>query len=241
METPPPTPHLGERMRATVLTAVATAIMTPVLSLSQASAAGDVDLTASRVYVLVGKTGLGHDHAVSGSLAAGSIRLGARESAGRLVFDLRSFRADGDEARQLLGLEGRTDPDTRRQVDENMLGAAVLDVEKHPTATFDVNAAVPAGRSANGKPLYDLTGTFTLHGVGRPINVRAEAEVVGNVTRLWGGFSIKQTDFGMKPFSKFGGVVGVADELRIYGDIRVVGEPLPAVGSVPPGVAGPAR
>ena len=103
-----------------------------------------------------------------------------------------------------------------------MLGPAVLDVAQHPTATFDIRSALPSPQQpANGKTAYDLVGTFTLHGVARPVTVRAEAEVVGPFVRLWGEFAVRQTDFGMKPFSKLGGVVGVADELRIYGDIRI--------------------
>ena len=184
---------------------------------------GDVDLAGSRVYVLVGKTGLGHDHAVVGALQSGRLRLGADEQAGTLVFDMRSFRADTPEARKLLGLAGETDAGTRKQVDDNMLGPAVLDVATHPTATFDVRSSRPSlAQPNNGKAAYDLVGSFTLHGVTRPVTIHAEAEQAGPVVRLWGGFAIKQTSFGMKPFAKFGGVVGVADELKIYGDIRVL-------------------
>lgn len=194
---------------------------------------GDVDLAGSRVYVFVAKSGLGHDHAVTGMLQAGRLRLGAAEQAGVLVFDMRSFRADAADARKLLGLAGETDEGTRKQVDSNMLGPAVLDVATHPTATFEVRSALPAAQQpANGKTAYDLVGTFTLHGVPRPVAVRAEAEAAGPFVRLWGGFPVKQTDFGMKPYSKLGGVVGVADELKIYGDIRVVAE-APVAGARP--------
>lgn len=192
---------------------------------AEQSVPGEVDLAGSRVYVFVGKTGLGHDHAVTGSLRSGRLRLGAAEQAGTLVFDMQSFRADTPEARKLLGLPGATDAGTRKQVDDNMLGPAVLDVAKHPTATFEIRSALQSPRPpAGGKLAYDLVGSFTLHGVTRPVTVRAEAEVIGPLIRLWGGFAVKQTDFGMKPFAKFGGVVGVADELKIYGDIRVLAE-----------------
>ena len=213
------------RARATMLAAAILAVaIAGVPALGQTPPTpGDVDLAGSRVYVFVGKTGLGHDHAVVGSLQAGRVRLGAAEQAGAIVFDMRSFQADTPEARKLLGLAGETDADTRRQVDANMLGPAVLDVAKHPTATFEIRSALPAPQpGANGKTAYDLVGTFTLHGAARPVAVRAEAEAVGPFVRLWGGFAIKQTDFGMTPYAKFGGVVGVADELKIYGDIRVV-------------------
>lgn len=188
-------------------------------------APGDVDLGGSRIYVFVGKMGLGHEHAVVGGLRSGSLRLGAAQQAGTLVFDMRTFRADTPEARRLLGLAGETDQGTRKQVDENMLGPAVLDVARHPTATFEIRSSLPSPQpAASGKTVYELVGSFTLRGVMRPVTVRAEAEAAGPLIRLWGGFAIRQTDFGMKPFSKLGGVVGVTDELKIYGDIRVAAE-----------------
>jgi len=204
---------------AALLLAVATAAPR---AIGQPPAADSVDLASSRVFVFVPKKGLGHDHAVVGLLRSGDLRLGATQGAGELVFDMRSFSADTPEARKVLGLPGDTDPSTRKQVDDNMLGPQVLDVARHPTATLAIASAVPAGGpSPNGKVPYDLVGTFTLHGVTRPVTIRAEAEAAGPLVRLWGGCTIKQTDFGMKPYAKLGGVVGVADELRIYGDIRV--------------------
>ncbi len=39
------------------------------------------------------------------------------------------------------------------------------------------------------------------------------------LVRLRGHFTIKQTDFGIHPYSKLGGAVAVADEVKIAGDI----------------------
>jgi len=187
-----------------------------------------VDLAASRVYVLVGKSGLvGHVHAVEGRLAAGQVTLGAREQAGSLVFDMRSFLADTPSARKMLGVPGDVDASTQQQTNANMLGAEVLDVVRHPTARFDIRSSMPAVQQQPGKPpTYELVGTFTLHGATRPLTLVATAEEAGAGVRIRGGFSIRQTDFGMKPYAKFGGMVGVADELKIWGDIV-----LPAAGS----------
>jgi len=222
------------------------ALLAGVAAAAAAAAAGDVDLAGSRVYVFVGKKGLGHDHAVSGSLQAGSIRLDAGEQAGTLVFDMRSFRADTADARRALGLPGETDPGTQRQVTENMLGPDVLDVARHPAATLEIRSALPATRAvAPGRRAYDLAGVFTLHGVSRPVVIPAEVERIGAIDRLSGGFAIRQTDFGMRPYTKLGGVVGVADELRIYGDIRVAaaGAPAapPSAAVAPPPAAGVVR
>ena len=54
---------------------------------------GDVDTERSRVYIFVGKTGFGHDHAIVGRLASGRVVLDAPQNAGQLVFDMPSFLA----------------------------------------------------------------------------------------------------------------------------------------------------
>lgn len=185
-------------------------------------APGDVDLAASRVYVFVGKTGLGHNHAVAGLLQAGRVVVGAADQAGMLVFDMRSFTADTIEARKALGLPGETDASTQKQVQANMTGPEVLDVARHPTATFQIRSALSSKQQVSGRPpVYELIGAFTLHGVTRDVMIPVEVEQRGEWLRLRGMFVIKQTDFGMKPYKKLGGVVGVADELRITGDILV--------------------
>jgi len=198
-------------------------------------APGDVDLAASRVYVFVGKTGLGHNHAVAGLLQAGRVAVGAADQAGMLVFDMRSFTADTAEARKALGLPGETDASTQKQVQANMTGPEVLDVARHPTATFQIRSALASKQQVSGRPpVYELMGTFTLHGVARDVMIPVEVEQRGEWLRLRGMFVIKQTDFGMKPYKKLGGVVGVADELRITGDILLRATP-PAGGlSAPP-------
>jgi len=199
-------------------------------------APGDVDLAKSRVYVFVGKTGLGHNHAVSGLLQAGRIVLGAADQAGMLVFDMRSFAADTTEARKALGLSGETDASTQQQVQANMTGPDVLDVARHPTATFQIRSALSAKQQVSGRPpIYELMGTFTLHGVAREVMIPVEVEQPGEWLRLRGMFVIKQTDFGMKPYKKLGGVVGVADELRITGNLFV--RPFPPGGGNATGAA----
>lgn len=204
-------------------------------------APGDVDLAASRVYVFVGKTGLGHNHAVSGLLQAGRVALGAADQAGTLVFDMRSFTADTNEARKALGLSGETDASTQKQVQANMTGPDVLDVARHPTATFQIRSALPTKQQVQGRPpVYELLGAFTLHGVAREVMIPVEVEQQGEWLRLRGMFVIKQTDFGMKPYKKLGGVVGVADELRITGVILVRAMP-PGGGLATPPAGGLGR
>lgn len=192
------------------------------LSLPRAGhpATGNVDLANSRVFIFVGKTGLGHDHGVEGRLAAGTINLGVDQQAGAILFDMTSFDADTVAARKYVGLAGTTNASTRKQVNTNMKGPAVLDVKKFPTARFDIQSArLLQQKSSRDNPVYQLSGEFTLHGKKQPLRLNAEAVQEHGVTCLRGMFAIRQSEFGIKPFSKAFGAVGVADELRIYGDI----------------------
>lgn len=206
-----------------MLLAALPAAAQPPVAATPPMATRPIDLATSRVYVLVGKSGLvGHVHAVEGRLAAGQVVLGASMQAGVLVFDMRSFVVDTPAARRLLGVQGDVDASTQQQTNANMLGPEVLDVARHPTARFDIQSSLPAARQQPGKPpAYDLVGTFTLHGVARPLTLVAEAEDGPAAVRLRGGFTIRQTDFGMKPYAKFGGMVGITDELKIWGDVLV--------------------
>ena len=183
---------------------------------------GDVNVQVSRVYTFVDKTGLGHQHAIEGKLVSGSLLLGAKSAAGQLVFDMRSFDADTTAARRYIGLSGTTDASTRSKVNANMKGSDVLNVQKYPQATFDVQSAVATGeKDKSGLPTYRLIGDFTLHGTKKTISMIAAVEQARGWLHVRGNFVIKQTAYGITPYSKAFGAIGVADELRIYGDLWV--------------------
>jgi polyisoprenoid-binding protein YceI len=192
----------------------------PRAAASPEPAAGQIDTQLSRTYIRVGKTGLGHEHGVEGRIKSGTLRIGATSRAGEIVFDTTSFQADTPTARQYVGLQGTTDADTQRQVNANMLGPDVLDVRSYPTATFTVHSIQPL--SAKGATTqYRLEGDFTLHGKTRKLTVVAEATPMSGQIRLRGGFDILQSDYGITPYSKAFGAIGVADRLTIWGDLWI--------------------
>jgi len=179
-----------------------------------------IDTRLSRVYILVGKTGLGHEHGVEGRLKSGSVRLEAASEAGEMVFDMASFNADTDAARRYVGLSGSIDASTRQQVNANMKAPAILNVRQYPTATFRIESCMRTDRrSRNGNAVYELNGRFTLRNVARPVKFDAEVFEDKGVKHLKGQFTILQTNYGITPFRKAFGAVGVADPLRIFGDI----------------------
>jgi polyisoprenoid-binding protein YceI len=171
----------------------------------------------------VDKTGLGHEHGVEGKIKSGAIQLGARSNAGSIEFDMTSFTADTDRARKYVGLEGSTSASTRQQVNKNMLGSDVLNVAKYPTALFAIESALHR-KTKQGKPVVELKGEFTLHGTTRPLTLYAEPSQRDGQWNLRGDFAIRQTEFGITPYSAALGTVGVADQLKIFGDLWIAGD-----------------
>jgi hypothetical protein len=204
-------------------TAISTFLLFAATHPARAQSPGAVDLEKSEAIIFVDKTGFGHQHAVVGKLLESRIRLGAQESAGRLVFDMTSFIADPPAARRYLGLKGDIDEATRKKVTASMLGRKVLDAKQHPTAVFEIKSATPMReRSRAGHPRYAIEGEFRLHGVTRPLTIHADAVPAGDRVRLRGGFYLTQTDFGITPFTAAFGTVGVKDRLTVYGEIYLV-------------------
>ncbi len=195
------------------------------LAPQQAYRAGDLYLPTSKVYALVGKTGLGHEHGVTGAIQEGHILLGASKDAGELVFDMSSFVADTDAARRLVGLDGSSSESTRREVTANMLGASVLNAANYPRAIFKIDSALPEpGESTSGAKRYRLNGQLTLQKATRPLSILAEVDQKNGWNRVRGRFSLKQTDFGIKPFTKAFGAVGVADVVTVWGELWLAPE-----------------
>ena len=168
----------------------------------------------------MGATGFGHEHGVEGRVKSGNLVVKEGAASGQLVFDLRSFQADSSLARKAVGLKGDTADSTAKQVTDNMLGSGVLDTDHFPTATFVLeSAARPAPRSDQGGDVYELSGKLVLHGVTRPLKFRVRSVADKGSSRFTGSFKLLQTEFGITPFSKALGAVGVADELTIIGDL----------------------
>ncbi len=191
-----------------------------------ATKTGDVNLEYSRVFIFVDRTtSLGHTHGVEGKLKSGRLSINAKEP-GSLVFDMKSFIADTETARKVLNVESTIDEATRRKVNENMLGPEILNVNRYPEAKFENIRVTATGKTSNRKlPEYILEGDFTLHKTTRHLQIRCDLEEKDGWHHVRGSFKILQTDYGIKPYTKMLGAVGIKDELMILGDIWLVPAP----------------
>jgi polyisoprenoid-binding protein YceI len=179
-----------------------------------------IDPQRCRVYVRVLATGMGNEHGIEGRMSAGSIVLGSPQAAGELTFDMASFSADSPAARSYVGLKSDIDPKMGPKVNEHMRGPKVLDIAKQPQAVFRIQSALQQPQRTSDDPVvYHLVGELTLHGVTKHIEVDASAEDHDGLLRLRGQFTLKQSDYGIKPYSKLLGMFGVQDELKVWGDL----------------------
>jgi len=165
---------------------------------------------ASRFEVKTGKAGLfgflGHDHVIR-----------ARAFSGRVVYYPGTPASSHVEITvRAESLEVLTPPDTEeiRKVTAAMR-TEVLHVDRFPEMTFASLSAVPIDSG------FHIELEITMHGAARVVLVDVKVEIGADTVRARGGFSVKQRDFGMRPFRGGpGGSVKVAD--RVTFDFEAV-------------------
>ena len=168
---------------------------------------------ASRFEVKTGKAGLlgfaGHAHVIR-----------ARAVSGRIVY----HPAVPSSSRVTIivpadSLEVLTPPDTAeiRKVTEAMR-TEVLHVDQYREISFVSDSVTPMEEGGG----FRVHGKLTLAAQTRDLAVDVRVEVGGDTLRAAGGFSVKQTDFGIKPYRGGpAGTVRVADRVTL--DFEAVG------------------
>jgi polyisoprenoid-binding protein YceI len=132
---------------------------------------------------------------------------------------------DGDPGRAALELvleadslrdreQGLSDED-RKKVDAQAAGPDVLDAAHHPRIAYRSITVALAGGSGDGPVRGTMHGTLEVRGVVRPVDAAFEAARDGDGWRVTGRARFRQSEFGIRPFSGFGGTVGVKDEVEV--------------------------
>jgi polyisoprenoid-binding protein YceI len=168
---------------------------------------------SSRLQVKTGKAGLfgfaGHSHLIR-----------ARAFAGKVVYYPKTPAASHLEiVVNADSLEVLTPPDTAeiRKVTATMR-SEILHVEQYHNIRLVSRQVAPR---AGG---FHLVGALTLVGQTREVPIDITTELRPDTLRAAGTFSVKQSEFGIKPFSGGpGGTVKVAD--RVTFDIDVIALP----------------
>jgi polyisoprenoid-binding protein YceI len=102
---------------------------------------------------------------------------------------------------------------------ERTMRDEVLETRKYQEIVFS-SSNISVNKLAGERCRVRIIGDLTLHGVTQKnLWISAEAIVSGDSLRAQGEFSLKQTDFGIKPYSAAGGTIKLKNELKFSFDV----------------------
>lgn len=176
-----------------------------------------LDDRQSQVMLLVYRSGplarLGHNHVITSAVETGYVWLGRR--AGESGFEIRvpvhELAVDEPQARLLAGEQfmGEVPDAARSGTASNMLRPEVLDGERYPEVLLSA-----AGLTGDEGEMPVPT-TVSIRGIARRIDVPTSVRITAHEVRASGRLQIRQTEFGITPFSVAGGAIQVADEVDV--------------------------
>ena len=146
---------------------------------------------------------LGHDHVVSTRDVRGFID--ADQGRGDFYVGVESLAVDDPAQRAAAGFESTPSESDIAGTRSNMLGK-VLEADRFPFVVLRVR---PAEVSRGFR--YELE----LHGVTRMVRTEPKIDASPERIEVSGSFAINQTDFGIEPFSVFGGALTVQDRVDL--------------------------
>ena len=176
-----------------------------------------VDAEHSEVRFLVYKAGalsaFGHDHTVDAHGFKGEVYLAATftDSSFALSLPVKDFQVDDPASRQAEGADFTSKPsaDDVKGTTANMLGPHLLDAAQYPEVT--IQSVKLTGSEAKA----EATVRITLHGTARDLKVPFTLSRSGDELTASGGFELRQSEFGITPFSAAGGGLQVADVIKV--------------------------
>lgn len=175
-----------------------------------------IDTQRSLIAITVRRSGplarLGHDHVIASRHIDGYVD--RAQGLAEFAFPLNALSVDEAELRSAAGMTTQPSADAIDGTRHNML-VRVLEAERYPLV------AVRARRGAAGE---GLQVELSLHGVTRTLNIPALIEERDGALTASGTVELKQSDFGIVPFSVMGGAIAVQDLMELRFSIVAQGQ-----------------
>jgi polyisoprenoid-binding protein YceI len=103
--------------------------------------------------------------------------------------------------------------DSDRQTIEKTMREEVLETGKHPEITFN-STTIEVIKNSDTQYQGNIWGNLTLHGVTHNVFIKAQLTFDQKSVRARGDFSLKMSDYSIKPPSVAGGTIKVKDTLK---------------------------
>lgn len=184
-----------------------------------------VDRNASGAWFEVDPAGplarLGHSHVIGGAIVDGRVLLGgsAADSAVELRLDLAAVEVDRPDWRAAAGLDPELEPEAVAGTRRNLLGPAVLDVERHPR--IELRSAALERDEEGWRIAARLRFQQRIVALTAPLALAFD----GQQLTATGAFTIDHAALGLAPFSAARGALRVAETIRVRFRIVAVGDP----------------
>ena len=103
------------------------------------------------------------------------------------------------------------------RVERQVRDAEILDAARFPEILFEATRleAADSPSGAAGEFRGTLAGTLTLHGQSHPLQIPIQGRVTADRLEVDAAVTLKQSDFGIKPYSTALGTIAVRDEIAI--------------------------
>lgn len=102
--------------------------------------------------------------------------------------------------------------DDRKKLEQKMF-EDVLDIERFPVAVFE-SKEITIRKQSNDLLQAHVTGELSFHGTTQNHSFDARVTVMGTMLRISGEFTLRQSDYGIKPVSFAGGALRLNDEVK---------------------------
>jgi polyisoprenoid-binding protein YceI len=121
------------------------------------------------------------------------------------------------EAKSLTNADEGMSEFERREF-HNVLNNSVLESDKFPKIKF-VSASVSDARKSGESRSFTLNGDLTLRDATKRVSFPVTVTISKDQLRSTGDAVLKQTDFGIKPYSGKLGMISIGDEVKINFEI----------------------
>jgi polyisoprenoid-binding protein YceI len=165
----------------------------------------------SSFWVFVGKagifSGLAHNHEIGVKSFTGRVTIPATGTSAATL----ELEAD---AKSLAVLDKEVSDKDRTEI-YNSMHTAVLESARYPKITFRSASVTDVKETGSNNVTFILNGDLTLHGVTRRIAVPVTATITPQQLKASGKYTLRQTDFGIRPYSAAGGTIKVKNEVVV--------------------------
>jgi polyisoprenoid-binding protein YceI len=152
-------------------------------------------------------------------------KIGIRDYAGEIEFVPETYEKSVVRVTVRTGTMEVLDEmksDDRKKLEQTMYDD-VLEAQRFPTAAYE-SKEITVQKVTNELCNARVTGELVFHGVTQTHSFDARVTNMGAMLRISGEFSLRQSDYGIKPVSFAGGALRLKDELKFNFELVARGQ-----------------